>query len=374
MKAMVSRKELLNAAMKVERFAAKKSSRSVLTCLQVTADEELILAGTDLEITARKPVDAQVEIGGASVVPAKQLLQTLSVLKDEIISLESEDNNLHIKGAKSNITLFGEKPEDFPCVELPSAGPCIVIDAPTWYEMVRKTMFAASESRTRYALNGGFLQWSDKRLRLVATDGKRLAIITRKAKPHGRQPKRIKEGMIIPAAFFNKTQQIAKKAEQVQLNHHASEEGSLEFLSADFGDITVTARMLEGHFPDYNAVIPPQFQTTMTIGVKDFDQALQETMLVTEPRDPFVKLSLNSVCMIISAHSEDRGKAEVTLIPKIKGEELEFGVNPHYMLDFLHLFKNGNAQIKFSGNDSAMVITHEKDEAYKYILMPHAIA
>lgn len=373
MRTMVDRKELLNAVKEIDRFAAKKSPRRILGYMQITGDKGLTIFATDIEIAARKTLEVKIEEKGSVIIPASQLLKTLNTLKGELVTLESEDNDLHIKNAMSDITLLGEKPEDFPSIESPEDRPHITIDASVWHEMVRKTMFAAATSRTRYALNGGFVQYNakHKKLTLVATDGKRLAIITRKVKSRGKLPDPIKKGVIVPTAFFGKTQSIAKNAEQIKIMHHTN--GNTQYLNVDFGDTIVTTRLIEGHFPDYSAVIPKTQLTTMTIGVKDFDQALQEAMLVTDHNNPAVTMIVNNACLILQTHSPDHGKAAVTLLPKIEGPGLTLGVQTEYMLDFLRLFKNGNAQIKFKKSDTVMTITHESDEMYQYYLMPYSV-
>lgn len=378
MNAIVDRKQFLMIATEVERFVPVKAGRRILSCMLISANNENVrVAGTDLQITAQGSVQSQTTKEGSAVVPARQLLRTLQVLKDEFITFvrDEDSRDLHIKGIKSDITLPGEPPDEFPTIITPTENTYIIIPAQDWHEMMRRVMFAASASQTRYALNGGFLQWDTKhrRLRLVATDGKRLAIITRKAEARGKQPELIKIGMIIPSAFFNKTQQLTKKAEYVLLSQHAPQDSPDKFLTAAFGCISVTSRMIEGHFPDYEGVVPECFETILIVGNKVFDQALQEAMLAIESNEPCVKLSLNSVCMIISAHNSDGNKAEVTLLPEIKGPELDIGINPYYLLDFLHQFEDGNVTLQFKNAEGAILVTHEIDGEYRYVLMPHKL-
>lgn len=372
MDANVNRKDLLEAVKVVDRFVAKKSFRPILENLRIVADEgSLALFGTNMEVHARKPVDADVTQDGEVVVSSKRLLNTLKTYKDSWVYMHSEGNDLHVVSSKTDLKLPGEKPEDFPCFTWPEKGSWITVSGEHWREMVLKTMFAVANEHTRYALNGEFLFYDKKakRIVLVGTDGKRLAVIKRPAKTSGFLPADLREGVIVPKDFFAYTKVASKKVEQARIGI-ANGKGAAATLVVDFGDIQLNSRLVEGHFPDYMSVFPHSCKTTMTIGTRDLEQALKEAMLATDRETPAVKLVMWKELLAIRGKSMDNGVATTRVFPRIEGEHMRTNIVPELVLDMLSTI-NGNVKVMFQNSASVVLFEPEKDPDYQYLCMPY---
>lgn len=367
MRVKAERKELKEAASLVQGVVPAKTSRPILqNFLLETKENHLFIQGTDMEVGINTVVEkVEVEEEGKAVIPASKVVDILSKVLDEKVELQTEEQAVRILTSRGNFKVLGDKPDDFPAMEECDWTEAFEIEGETLAEMVKKTVFAAATERTRYALNGILLVVKEKKAEMVATDGKRLARIIRPittTTPH--------DGVIVPAKCINYLEKISLAAGE---GGHAPvkilirESG----IFASTANSTLTSRLIEGHFPDYEAVFPKGTDKVLTIDVKDLQQAVIEGALLGDRESHAVKFSFKAGKLGLSSRSPDVGEAQIQLDVSYEGDELDIAFNPDYLLDALNALGGGEIRFKFKDTSSAALI--DPGSNYSYIVMPVSI-
>jgi len=368
MRVTADRKNLQEAASLVQGVVPSKTSRPILqNFLMETKDNHLVLQGTDMEVGIAYSVEkVEVEEEGKVVVPASKVLEILSKVLDEKISLYTEDQALKIKTSRGNFKVLGDKPDDFPAMEEFDWSEAFEIEGETLAEMVKKTIFAAATERTRYALNGIFLAIKDSKAEMVSTDGKRLARIVRPVSAKGEH-----DGVIVPTKCVNYLEKISLAAGE---GGHAPLKILLREnnIYASTKNAILTSRLIDGHFPDYDAVIPKNTDKILTINVKDLQQAVIEGSLLGDRESHAVKFNFQDGKLFLSSRSPDVGEAKVEIDINFEGGDLEIAFNPDYILDVLRALGGGDLKLRLKDSSSAAMI--DPGSNYVYIIMPVSIS
>jgi DNA polymerase-3 subunit beta len=364
MRVKAERKALQEAASLVQGIVPSKTSRPILQNFLFEAkDNHLFIQGTDMEVGISIKVE-KVEVleEGKAVVPASKVVEILSKIQDEKVEIYTEDQAIRIQTPHGNFKVLGDKPEDFPAMDDCNMDDAFEIEGETLAEMVKKTVFAAAMERTRYALNGIFVVVKDKKLEMVATDGKRLARIVRpatEAKSH--------DGAIVPTKCINYLEKISLAAGE---GGHAAVRMLIQenTIYASTSNSVLTSRLIEGHFPDYEAVLPKGTENVLTIEVKELQQAVIEGALLGDRESHAVRFNFKGGKLTLSSRSPDVGEGQVDLEVKYEGGDLEIAFNPEYVLDVLRALGGGEVKFKFKDGSSAALI--DPGNNYIYVVMP----
>ena len=367
MRVKADRKSLQEATALVQGIVPSKASRPILqNFLLETRDNNLLVQGTDMEAGISVVVEkVEVQEDGKAVVPASKVVEILSKVLDESVDLYTEDQTLRIQTSRSNFKVLGDKPEDFPAMKECNWEDAFEIEGETLAEMVKKTIFASATERTRYALNGIFLVVKKGKAEMVATDGKRLARIIRPVTSKNEHP-----GVIVPTKCINYLEKISLAAGE---GAHAPVKILIEENSifASTSNATLTSRLIEGHFPDYEAVLPKGTDNVLTIAVKDLQQAVVEGALLGDRESHAVRHSFKDGKLTLSSRSPDVGEARVEMDVSYEGADLDIAFNPDYLLDVLRALGGGEIKFKFKDTSSAALI--DPGNNYIYIIMPVSI-
>ncbi len=368
MQVTTDRKGILEAASLVQGIVPSRTSRPILqNFLITTKDNHIVFQATDMEVGISLAVEkAEVKESGSAVVPAAKVVEILSRVLDEKIELYTEDQALHIKTSRGNFKVFGDKPEDFPSMEECDWKDAAEMEGETLAEMVRKVVFAAATERTRYALNGVYFVIKKGEAEFVATDGKRLARIVRPVVSKGEH-----EGVIVPTKFVNFLEKVSLAAGE---GGHAPVKILIKENSifASTTNAVLTSRLIDGHFPDYEAVMPASCENVLSIDVKDLQQAVIEGALLGDRESQAVRFSFEDNKLHLSSRSPDVGEAKVVLDVKYEGGDLEMAFNPDYLRDVLRALGGGEVKFKFKDSSSAAVI--DPGHKYLYIVMPVSVS
>lgn len=372
MRVTAERKGLLEATSLVQGIVPSKTSRPILqNFLLETKDNHLNIQGTDMEVGISFTLEkVEVTEEGKAVIPASKMVEILSKILDEKVELYTEDQALRIKTVRGNFKILGDKPDDYPAIGDCDWTEAFEIEGETLAQMVRKTLFAAATERTRYALNGVFLLVEKNKAEMVATDGKRLARIIKPVTATKDQ-----DGVIIPGKCVNYLEKISLAAGE---GGHAPVKILVQENSVFAGtsNSVLTSRLIEGHFPDYNAVLPKNTDKVLTIGVKDLQQAVIEGAILGDRESHAVRFSFKEASLALSSRSPDVGEALVELDTKdikyeYEGTDLEIAFNPDYILDVLRALGGGEIKFKFKESSTAALI--DPGGNYTYIVMPVSI-
>ena len=314
---------------------------------------------TDLEIGISVVIPAVVLKDGSVTLPSKKIYEIVRELPEgEIEVIVGKNNAVNIKAGKSYFKIMGLGEEDYP--KLPEWNPqeAVELDQSLLKESLLLTSFAISHDETRYVLNGVLLSVNGNRIRFVATDGRRLAFVEKQL---NQTPKKNFE-IIVPLRAIQ------------ELNKHLNWEGSVQVIPSQnqvvfvFGDNFLVSRVIEGHFPNYEQVIPKGETTKTMADREEFLQAVRRTSLLTAPDAPAVKLDFVKGKILVSSRSPNLGEAKEELPADMNGRELAIGFNPHYLMDVLKNLDVEKVSLSLTDPDKPGLVGGK--EGYLYVIMP----
>jgi len=374
MKLSIEKGELLRGLGRIQSIVEKRNSMPILANVLLTASEKgesgkLEMAATDLEVGIRSLHQADVKTEGGVTVSAKKFYEIARELPDERVDLEITSNAyLAIACARSRFTLAGTAAEEYPT--LPSFSPekVVSIHAAVISLMIDRTIYAASLDETRYNLNGVYLEVlpEEGKLRMVATDGHRLALVDRVL---GEEVKNLASGVIIPRKGLSELKRLVDEedAEEVELAF----EGNSGL--AKKGGVTLVMRLIEGEFPNYNQVIPSRLERHLILPTDGLQQALRRVVLLSSERSRAVKFELSEGQITVSSSNPDLGDAAEELDVDYAGESLQIGFNARYLIDALSSIRAKEARLSFQDALSPAQITPTDDEDTLAVVMPMRI-
>jgi DNA polymerase-3 subunit beta len=224
--------------------------------------------------------------------------------------------------------------------------------------MLKKSAYAASGDETRYVLNGVFLSFKDNKLIMVATDGRRLALVEHEVE----FPQEAAADMILPTKAVN------------ELLHTLGEDGELKIeynenqIVLEFSEIVVASKLIEGTYPNFRQVIPSQCEERVTVERESLLTALKRVSLLTSDKSSATKLTFGKNKLTVSANTPDVGEAREILPIKYTGKEITVAFNPEYMMDPLRNLSNDEIFVELTDDLSPGVI--KCDIPFLYVLMP----
>lgn len=362
MKFKASKDNLLEGIHKVQNVVSTKVTLPILSNILIeTKDNILKLNATDLDIgiSCEIPVDTLEE--GAITVPAKRFSDIIKELPFGDISVNAKKNNqIDIEGTNVRFKLIGLPKEEFPKFPEFNSKENVQIEQSVLKEMLRLTSFAVSHEESRYVLNGVLFEIEGNQIRIVATDGRRLAKIEKSldTKP----PKDI--SVIIPS-----------KAIQ-EINRNLKDEGSVSFVIGqnqvlfNIDGTLVATRIIEGEFPNYNQVIPKPIETRIVMNRLELLSSIRRANLLATPDFQAVKFEVFPDKMVVSKSTPDVGESREEIPVDYKGAEMVVGFNPQFLIDFLKNISDEQIEMELMGVDKPAVM---RMEDYLYLALPMRI-
>ncbi len=371
MNVTIEREAILRILGRTQGVVDKRHSMAVLTnALVEVHDKEISIVATDLEVSLKQTAPAQVGEPGKAAASARTLFEIVRESSADEIRLRTLDNQwVEVSYGKSNFKLMGIDPEEYP--GMPKAGAngaqsaTFEVAAGDLGEMVRKTIFAVSADDTRSNLAGVYITKSKKKnqIRMVATDGHRLAVIDRPIT--GTLPE---NGAILPRKGLAEIgKMLGEETGKVGITVSGNE------AMITVGDSVLSMRLVEGSFPDYQKVIPKETPNRMTVSRDDFLHTLRRVSILSSERARGVRFRLSEGTLELSANNPDMGEAKEELAVDYGGAEMEIGFNAKYLIDVLGVLpEGGNVEIGFGDELSPGVLSGD-DAGYRYVVMPMRI-
>ena len=365
MKITTSKENLLKGIQTVQNAVSSKSTLPILSHILLEAKKDGIkLTATDLEIGMVVRIEGEVAEEGAITVPARKFSEIVKELPSGIpinISVK-KGQSINIEASKSYFRLVGLLKEDFPQLpdfpSNPKSVDLVKLPQKLLKNMIQLTAFAMSHDETRYVLNGLLFSFKDKVLKLVATDGRRLALIEKEIPEMGN----IKRDVIVPMKTIQ------------ELNRNLGETGDALFyfkenqLQINLGQTTIISRLIEGEYPNYEQVIPKKTKEELKINTQDFLQAARRASILTNQDSQSVKINLIKDRMIITKNTPDLGEAREEVEVDYKGGELAIGFNHLFLIDVLKNVSDESVRFGFIDPEKPAVIRSGED--YTYIVLP----
>lgn len=366
MKFAVTRNSLLGELNLVQGVIEKKITNPILSNILIEAvDDHLDITATDGDVTIRCDCSAAISVEGSTTIAARRLFDIVRLLPDnaEIEMSLLENDRVELRSGNSNYKIVAIPQDDFPII--PDASPAIAFIPGALLEgMIQRTMFAITQEESRYSLNGSLLVLQPGVIKMVATDGHRLAVVSKNMEIQG-----ITEE--IKALIPRKTLVEILKLVSGQniLVEFGRNENNLFF---SVGSRRIVSRMLAGHFPNYELVIPKDNDKIINIGTKAFGDAIRRAAIMADERLKSVKLSFKASELELSATNMDAGESREVVPVEFEGEKLEIGFNSQYLLDFIGACGGDTVSIAVKNSEAQGLLKPIGVENfdYIYIVMP----
>jgi DNA polymerase-3 subunit beta len=366
MEISVKREDLLHGLYLVQGVVERRTPQPVLTHVLIEAEgEHVATSATDMEVGLRCRIAAKVKKSGAVTANARKLYEIArEVTADEVTLKASTPGWVDLHAGRSKFKVVSLEPKDFPALPLgpgASTGTTIKIAAGTLREMIDKTLFAVSTDETRFNLSGVYLESADDGLRMVATDGHRLAMIERTLKAPT-----LPKGVIMPRKGLVEVRKLLEQ-EEAELSLVVAEKD----VRVQTPQVSFFMRLIEGEFPDYKQVIPGSTRSKVRMNREDFLGALRRIALLASERSHGVRLSLQKGTLEIAASNPEQGEASEEIEVSYTGEPMTVGFNARYLLDVLGVHAAGDMmELGLTDEVGPGVLHGSQDATFTYVLMP----
>ena len=369
MKFTIERAILLKTLSHVQSIVEKRNTIPVLSNVRIEAlGDGISFKATDMDTEITEIVDAKIQEVGATTAPAHMLYDIVRKLSDgsEVeLTFPDDKGQLTIATGRSKFSLSTIGVEDFPVISGDKLPVNFVMSKDELKDVIDRTKFAVSTEETRYYLNGIYMHAKNegeaKVLRVVATDGHRLACVE-SPMPAGAENL---AGVIIPRKTVNEIRKLLDDAAKDDVVIALSE-NKIRFTMED---VTLTSKLIDGTYPDYERVIPTDNDKALEISVKELASAVDRVSVVAE-RTRAIKMFTAKNKITIATSSPDLGSATEELEAKYDSAEIEVGYNFRYLLDILNEIKGDEVQLKFSDGSSPSILRDKSDASAIYVLMP----
>jgi len=364
MKASFSREALTEALGLLTSVVPSRTPKPILQCLQITASEkEVRICATDLEVGINYLIsEVQVEKAGEVIVPADRLAAIVRESADEVLLLEAAKGICEVKGADSHFTIYGQEPGQYPSVPSFDGAGDLVVSLGDIKAGIEQCLFATARESSRYAINGVLWEIKGKKLSLVATDGRRLARC-RVNLTSAPSEKMAAAKIIIPAktmGLLDKTGGEGKEPVKVKLL-----DNQILFSCAN---VVISSNLVEGNFPKYEDIIPTDYEKKLKLSTDAVLSAVRRSSLLTSEESRGIKLSIGKDKIMFSGRAPETGDAQVDMTVDYKGEPIEIGFNPHFLIDAMRVIKAPEFEMELGQPDRPGLIKSGAD--FLYVLMP----
>lgn len=358
-----------------QRIVEKKNTIPILANLLIEAkDGQLTLNATDLEVGLRNACEAKVQKRGSLTVSAKKLFEIVRALPEEEIRIKSNESfGLTIASGRANFRLVGLDPKDFPNVPECTFEGAWNVDSALFRRLLGKVLFAVTQDDLRFPLSGVLVLASAKGLRLVATDGHRLAV---SESTEGGRSLTAEARLLIPRKALVELKQVLEMG-----NGTLSCETRDNHVNFRIGERTLVARMIEDQFPAYDKVVPKSNDKKIMVDRVELEGAVRRASLLSSEKARAVKFSFGKGKLTLSASNPELGEVHEEIPVNDSKDEFEIGFNAQYVLDFLGVvetdevcleLKDGATQaLVRPGNPRSSEETPEKAAISHYgVIMP----
>jgi DNA polymerase-3 subunit beta len=365
---------LLDALIVAGNVVAARTPKPVLQCVKLTAENDrLTVAATDLEVAIRySDNQVQIEQAGEVLVPADKLRDIVRESVDDTVAIEvavEKDGGAggaggtfaHIRGQDSHFKIFTQKASDFPPVPDFEGEAGFEVNGGLLKRLIGQTLFAAAKETQRYAINGVLMVAKGKKLSLISTDGRRLAM----AKGDLITDKLPKDGAtcIIPAKAMQMMEKLIDDPEET-VGFQVRENQVIVHTSS----ATLTSNLVEGQFPPYEDVIPKDTDKKMSAATADFLSAIRRAALLTNEESKGVRMAFSKKGLVLTSRSPEAGEATINFAAKFEGSDMEIGFNPQFLTDALRVVDSDEITLELTAPNRPGLLKGGAD--FLYVIMP----
>lgn len=361
----ISKEQIINGLQAVQNVVSTRTTLPILSNVLMRAEgEKLELMATDLDVTICCSVAAKVTKPGATTVPVKRLFGIVRELSTGDIDIEVDDK--HVCAVRSGSSFFrinGLSADEYPPMQPFKEDKKVVLSQDTVKGMMKKTAFAMSADESRYVLNGIFIILKDHKMTMVATDGRRLAMVDEEVDVSENS----QGEFIVPAKAVLELNRLLLDKGDVEIRY--SENQASFTLKDDKGQsVLIVTKLIEGNYPNYRQVIPAEAKERVPMNREELMHALRRTEIMTSEKSNSVKMSFGKNKLEITANSPEVGEAKETLAVNYKGPEISIAFNPKYLIDPLNALTNDEVYMELIDELSPGVL--KINGPFLYVVMP----
>jgi DNA polymerase-3 subunit beta len=361
----ITKEQIIAGLQAVQNVVGSRTTLPILSNVLLRAEGDHVeFTATDLDVTVACKVEAKVKKAGSATVPVKKLFGIVRELNGSEIDIEVDEKNIcSIRCGSSFYKIHGLGADEFPPLPKFKDDKKVLLPQETVKAMVKKTSFAVSTDESRYVLNGIFISLKDHKMTLVATDGRRLALVDEEVdiaeKSSGE--------FIVPAKAVNELNRLLQEKGDVEIKF--GENQASFALKDDKGfSVLVITKLIEGNYPNYRQVIPGEAKERVPLVREEFLQALRRAEIMTSEKANSVKLTFGKNNLAITANSPEVGEARETLAVNYKGKEMAIAFNPRYLIDALSALSEDEVFFELIDELSPGVL--KINGPFLYVVMP----
>ena len=361
----IAKEQILNGLQAVQNVVSTRTTLPILSnVLMRTEGEKLEFTATDLDVTVACTVEAKVKKGGAATVPVKKLFGIVRELNGNEMDIEIDDKNIcTIRCGSSFYRIHGLAAEEFPPLPKFKDDKKVTLSQETVQAMLRKTSFAISTDDSRYVLNGIFISLKEHKMTVVATDGRRLALVDEEVDIAEKS-----EGeFIIPAKAVNELNRLLQEKGEIMVKF-GENQASFALKDEKGLSVLVVTKLIEGNYPNYRQVIPAEVKERVPLAREEFLHALRRAEIMTSEKANSVKLAFGKNNLAITANSPEVGEARESLAVNYKGKEVAIAFNPKYLIDPLNALTEDEVFFELTDELSPGVL--KINGPFLYVVMP----
>ncbi len=364
MKFSVTKEKLLECLQQVQNVVSTRTTLPILSNVLLQAHgNEVRLTTTDLDVGVRGSFEASVEKEGATTLPARRLFTIIRELPSSEIQFDVDVKNAaSIRSGQSFFKILGLPEEEFPPLPKFDEAKVVTIRQKDLRDGLKKTSYAISTDETRYVLNGVLFSFKDNKLTLVATDGRRLAMLDIDLE----FPRSHEADIIVPTKAVAELQRLLTDEGDVRVSVGS---GQIAF---DLNNTLLVSKLIEGNYPNYKQVIPGEMKERVTLERETFLNSLKRVSLLASDKSNSIKLNFTKNNIDITANTPEVGEAKESLPVAYKGREFSIAFNPEFLMAPLRNLAEDEVFLDLIDEMSPGVIKIQSP--FLYVLMPMRIS
>ncbi len=361
----VAKDQLIHGLQSVQNIVSSRTTLPILSNVLLKAgDNKLELIATDLDVSVSCSVEANVKKKGATTIPVKRFFSIIKELASPEIELEVDEKNASsIRAGASFYKINGLSADEFPPVSPLKEDKKITLPQEKFRGMLKKTGFAISSDESRYVLNGIFISLKEHKITMVATDGRRLALVDEEVDI----PETSQGEFIIPTKTVNELSRLLGDKGDIEIcyvENHAS-----FTLKDDKGfTILIISKLVEGNYPNYRQVIPSEAKERIALPREELLAATRRAQIMTSDKANSIKVSITRNNLAITANSPEVGEARESLAINYKGKDMAIAFNPAYLVEPLTALTDDEVFLELIDELSPGVL--KINGPFLYVVMP----
>lgn len=324
------------------------------------AGKRLTLSATNLESAIKYSLEVQVKNEGEITIPAKTLVNYISFLEGENVEFESVGDDILVKCGKSKTKIRGLNSSEFPILPEVENLFSVKLNSDELEKALKETTFVCSVNSTRPVLSGVYFFSTEKGVNMVATDGYRLS--EKQIQTEIKANK--KAEVIIPARALNELQKLVKNMDELEITVGQNQ------VAFRVDGIELFSRLIDGNFPNYKAIIPNEFNTTVKIKTKEIISAVRQMSVFARDNNNTLNLKTSEGELNINANANQVGEGETSISAEIDGENQSINLNYDFLLSALGVMNSETVILKLKDKNSPIILQPEKEENYLHLIMP----